>query len=249
MFAMTTTKIPAKRRNTTSMESPWVRYNMRRMQVGLDAWVDPLELSAMQEELDKDVIARTEPHMVKLIGLDLHGNAVQSASGFLYTTSAANIITCKHVRYYTPPNGVEQMEVHRFMARYAADGVQEEVHVLTQPHPLYDLMVLRGSRCATTDFMAAICVAGDVTYVAGFPPESTQVCFSKGMIGSMTPSSMIVNAHADNGWSGGPVVNRRGRLVGVMQQGLGATIKRPDAISATRLHDFLSMNNVPGLSE
>ncbi|GAX86670.1 hypothetical protein CEUSTIGMA_g14078.t1, partial [Chlamydomonas eustigma] len=132
---------------------------------------------------------------------------------------------------------------------YAADGVQEEVHMLTQPHPLYDLMVLRGSRCATTDFRAAICVAGDVAYVAGFPPESTQVCFSKGMIGSMTFSSMIVNAHADNGWSGGPVVNRRGRLVGVMQQGLGATIKRPDAISATRLHDFLFMNNVPGLSE
>jgi len=236
------------------MDSSWVRYNMRRVQVGLDAWVDPSELSAMLEELDKDVIASTEPRMVKLIGFDLHDNVVQSASGFLYTTAAANIITCKHVRYYTPPplpppDGQQQLEVHRFMAQYAADSVQEEVHVLTQPHPLCDLMVLRGSRCATTNFMAANSAAGDVAYVAGFPPESAHVCFSKGMIGSVTPISMTVNAHADNGWSGGPVVNRRGRLVGVMQQGLGVTIKRPDAISAARLHDFLCINNCVGLSE
>lgn len=193
----------------------------------------------MLEELD---IASTEPRMVKLIGFDLHDNVVQSASGFLYTTAAANIITCKHVRYYTPPppDGQQQLEVHRFMAQYAADGVQEEVHVLTQPHPLCDLMVLRGSRCATTNFMAANSAAGDVAYVAGFPPESAHVCFSKGMIGSVTPISMTVNAH---GWSGGPVVNRRGRLVGVMQQGLGVTI------SAARLHNFLCINNCVGLSE
>ncbi len=41
------------------MDSSWVNYNTRRVQVGLDAWVDPSELSAMLEELDKEVIANT----------------------------------------------------------------------------------------------------------------------------------------------------------------------------------------------
>jgi hypothetical protein len=207
-------------------------YNMR---------VDPSELIAMLEDVDKYVISITEARMVKLIGFDLHDNVVQLASGFLYTPSASNIITCKDVRYYTP-SGEQELEVHRFIAQYASDGVQEEVHVLTPPQPLCDLMVLRGSRCATTNLIASNSSSGDVAYVAGFPPDSSHVCFSKGMIGSVTPISMTVTADADTGWSGGPVVNRRGRLVGVMHQGFSA-------ISAARLHNFLCINNCVGLSD
>ena len=96
-------------------------------------------------------------------------------------------------------------------------------------------MVLSGSRRAATDFLADNPVTGDT------------VCHSNGMIGSATPVSLTVDAYADNGWSGGHVVNRRGRLVGVITQGVGNTIKRPEAMSTQRLHDFVVGNNLPGL--
>ena len=239
------------------MASPWINYNMKRVSVGLDAWLNPAELAVMSEELDKSVLASIQPRMVKLTGFDAHGRIVSHASGFLYSTEATLIVTCGHVRFYSPPppqqpppseQPPQQLEVARFRARYASDGMEEDVSMVTAPHPVFDLMLLSGSRRAASNFLASSIGIGDTAYVAGFPPESTAPCFSKGMVGSSTHLSFTVDAHADNGWSGGPVVNKCGQLVGVMQQGLGSTIKRPDAISAGRLHDFVQIHNCIGLS-
>ena len=232
------------------MDSSWAKYNMKRVQFGFDAWVDPSDPSAFQEQHDKDVISRIDPRMVKLTGFDAHGNVVQCASGFQYTKDATLIVTCScnHVRYQPQPQPQPQEPVARFIAKYVSDGVEEEVQISTPPHPLYDLMVLSGSRRASTDFLADNPITGDTVYVSGIPPDGVHVCHSKGMIGSATPVSLTVDAYADNGWSGGPVVNRRGRLVGVITQGVGNTIKRPEAMSTQRLHDFLVVNNLPGLS-
>jgi hypothetical protein len=39
---------------------------MRKVHVGLDVKLDPLQLSNLQEELDKVLLARSEPYVVKL---------------------------------------------------------------------------------------------------------------------------------------------------------------------------------------
>ncbi len=218
--------------------------NMRRVH----AWLDTEEVLGMSEEQDKRVLASLEPRMVKLTGFDAHGNIVQHASGFLYSTEAALIITCSHVRYYSLPHEhPSQLEVARFRARYAIDSTEEDVVVVTTPNPGMDLMLLSGTRPAASNFLAALVAKGDTAYVAGYPPESTELCYSKGMVGLATHLSFTVDADVDNGWSGGPVANKRGHLVGVMQQGLGSTIKRPDAINVSRLHEFVCMHNHIGL--
>ena len=205
------------------MDSSWAKSNMKRMQIGFDTWVSPSDFSSVLEQHDKEVIAKINPYMVKLTGFDVHGNVVQRASGFLYTKDANLIVTCNHVRYppQTQPQTQPQEPVARFIAKYVLDGMQEDVHICTPPHPLYDLMVLSGSRRASTDFLADNPVTGDVVYVSGIPPDEDHVCHSKGMIGLATPASLTVDAYADNGWSGGPVVNQRGQLVGVITQGVG----------------------------
>eukprot|EP00955_Chlamydomonas_euryale_P044367 352866-Chlamydomonas_euryale.AAC.2 len=229
------------------MDLSWLQTNMRRVQFGLDAWVNPQEFCAMQEDQDKSVFANIMPYMVKLTGYDANGTAVHFASGFMYTTKADLIFTCSHIRNYFDSQQTEQ-PVAYFKATYASGGAEEDVQILTPPHPLYDLMLLRGNRRPATNFGAEHMATGDTVYVAGFPPESTQVCYSKGMIGSVSPAAMTVNAHADNGWSGGPVVNMRGRLVAVIYRVVGQSIKRPDAMSASRVHDFALLHNFPGLS-
>ena len=230
--------------------------NMQRGQFGLrDAWAESPNIIAVQEQHDKAVMARVDLHMVKLTGFDAHGNAVQHASGFLYTKAAALIVTCSHVRYQ--PQSQPQELVARFVAQYVADGFEEEVHISTPPHPLYDLMALSGSRRASTNLRAGNPVTGDVVLVFGTPPDEVHVCHSKGTIVTSTPASLMVDAYADKGWSGGPVVNQRGRLVGVIArgrvdntitQGVGnIIINLTEALSTHRLHDFLVGNNLPGL--
>eukprot|EP00798_Chlamydomonas_sp_ICE-L_P017358 gene17357-23661_t len=228
---------------------------MRRFRFGLDAWLEPSEFHALEEDLNKDVIAKTLPFMVKLKGFDASGKLVQEASGFLYTPDRNVIITCNHIRYIPQPPEQQQQPpeqqqpVARFTALYASDGMEEEVHVVTPSYPHYDLMLLRGTRGAPNNFRADHSTAGDKVYVAGFPPGSDKACYSKRMVMSSLFNSVMVDAHADNGWSGGPIVNRHGRLLGVVQQGQGFTIKHPEAISAVLLQVFLGIVDYLGLRD
>lgn len=229
------------------MDPSWAKYNMARVRFGLDAWVDPEDFSTVIQEQDKGVLARIGTCMVKLTGFAADGSPASYGSGFLYTQDDNLIVTCDHVRHFSQPQQPhEQHDVSVFKAMYP-DGMEEEVQVLTPPQAVIDIMLLRGSRRAPRNMLAALPTTGDTAYVAGFPPESTSVCYSKGIIGSTSHADITVDAHADNGWSGGPVVNNFGRLVGVIKRGAGATIKRPLAISPTLLHAFLLENHAPGL--
>ena len=85
---------------------------------------------------------------------------------------------------------------------------------------------------ATTDLLAGYPAIGDTVF------ESASLCFSKGMIGSTSLAAITVDAHADNGWSGGPVINSVGRLVGIISSGASATIKWPEAIQRRTCNPF-----------
>ena len=87
---------------------------------------------------------------------------------------------------------------------------------------------------------------GSTVYLFGFGGNDLDVHFTSGSITSVRPGIYSTSAYADNGFSGGPVVNIAGQIVGVVQRGdEGVTNKQTLLISADRLLTFLQMSGVP----
>jgi hypothetical protein len=81
----------------------------------------------------------------------------------------------------------------------------------------------------------------------GMPAGQAPSC-SKGLIASVTPGAVAITAHADDGFSGGPVVDYMGRLVGVVKEGMGTTLLRVGITPAYDVHSYLLQAGQPGLS-
>lgn len=85
-------------------------------------------------------------------------------------------------------------------------------------------------------------------YALGFSPHFTTPSFSKGIVSNSKIGSITITAHADNGYSGGPVVNTRGQLVGTIKGGtLHTTMQQVNVTSAEQVHVFLLQSKQPGL--
>eukprot|EP00195_Chlamydomonas_chlamydogama_P012785 CAMPEP_0202892542 /NCGR_PEP_ID=MMETSP1392-20130828/2262_1 /ASSEMBLY_ACC=CAM_ASM_000868 /TAXON_ID=225041 /ORGANISM="Chlamydomonas chlamydogama, Strain SAG 11-48b" /LENGTH=148 /DNA_ID=CAMNT_0049576533 /DNA_START=363 /DNA_END=806 /DNA_ORIENTATION=+ len=106
------------------------------------------------------------------------------------------------------------------------DGWSESVSVAAKPHPASgDVMLLKGTRPGPPDMYGlAMASHGHIVCVLGFHAGATQVCISKGVLSPTSHTSWLVAAHADAdaGWSGGPVVNRFGKLMGLVELNQGA---------------------------
>jgi hypothetical protein len=61
------------------------------------------------------------------------------------------------------------------------------------------------------------------------------------------PGLVAITAQADDGFSGGPVVDKHGRLLGVVKSALGTTIMRIGITPNYDLHTYLLQAGYPGL--
>ena len=226
---------------------------MKRIRIGLDVGVDPIEFMNMQEDFDKQLLAKLEPNMVKLYGMDDAMQPVMECSGFLYTAEPY-IMTAGHAYLWGKRAADDKKAVPAssgatsFRAVYH-DGTSEPVSVAVKPNPsICDAMLLQGTRPGPPDLHArAVASRGDIIYVAGFPPGSIQVCISKGMLSATSFDSWFVTAHADSGWSGGPVVNKFGQLMGLVELGSGVHQKMVRVVPAQSLHIFSRFSGMPSL--
>eukprot|EP00198_Chlamydomonas_reinhardtii_P014169 XP_001703506.1 predicted protein [Chlamydomonas reinhardtii] len=74
------------------------------------------------------------------------------------------------------------------------------------------------------------------------------IAILKGIVSNSKIGSITITAHADNGYSGGPVVNTRGQLVGTIKGGtLHTTMQQVNVTSAEQVHVFLLQSKQPGL--
>lgn len=98
---------------------------------------------------------------------------------------------------------------------------------------------------------AAPATVGDTVYVVGFKGiDEAQLTFSEGVVSYQSVSSMTVTAYADAGFSGCPVLNMDGFLVGMVVAGDGFAIKQVKILPAQLLHAVLVISEpvLPGLS-
>lgn len=200
-------------------------------------------LEAVQTH-DRSIYDKMKARMVRVCGISRDGSTVITLSGFIVGPSAASalpphglIVTAGHA--LTP-------HVERFRVQYA-DGSEEDASIALRPPRgnVPDLMILEGSRPAKLPQTSG-CSHSDTIYALGFGALNELSC-SKGTISSAAIGAMTIAAHADNGFSGGPVVNLDGKLVGVVKGLVGTTVPAVGITPAADLHTYLLQAGFPGL--
>lgn len=88
---------------------------------------------------------------------------------------------------------------------------------------------------------------GDPVCVVGFKGvDEAQLSISDGIVSFSTMDTMHITAHADNGYSGSPVLSSDGYFVGMVKAGLGISIKQVEVVPAQVIHAFLTSKGLPG---
>jgi hypothetical protein len=185
------------------------------------------------------LVTLTLTQVVKIHGFSMEGRPTGQFSGFIH---GSVIVAAGHMLGFGEPPAMS------FKVTYPTDGFQEAVQVVAQPMPgnVPDLMLLRGTRTGMA-FQPAGLAPMSTVYAFGYTGnESTPSC-SKGSVANTTPGAVAITAHADNGFSGGPVVDMHGRLMGVVQGSLGSTIMRVGVTPSYDLHTYLLQSRQPGL--
>lgn len=194
---------------------------------------------------DRSICDKIKTRTVQVQGFDRDGRLAATSSGFTVGPSAASampprglIVAAGHA--LTPP-------VQRFKVQYS-DGHLEDVDIVAQPPAanVPDLMILGGSRHAEL-MQTSSCRATDTVYVLGCGTLN-QLSFSRGTVSSAAAGAMTITAHAaDIGFSGGPVVDVDGALVGVVKGPVGTTMLAVGITPVHDLHTYLLCAGLPGL--
>lgn len=204
--------------------------------------VTPLSILEAEEAHDQMTRAKMEPRMAKVEGLNCDGDVVGTFSGFIVgpsvlraSTSAHHglIVTAGHALHFSSP-GASMPPAERFRVKYT-DGSVEDVRIIVPPPAsnVPDLMLLEGSRSVPLMQADAASFNSNV-YALGYDALQQLAC-NRGSVASTKAGAVSITAHADNGFSGGPVVDLKGQLVGIIKAELGVTIK---AVGITPAYDL-----------
>lgn len=88
---------------------------------------------------------------------------------------------------------------------------------------------------------------GDQVCVVGFRGvDEAQLSISDGIVSYVNMETMHITAHADEGYSGSPVLSSEGYVVGMVKVGVGTSIKQVEVVPADNIHSFLRSKGLPG---
>lgn len=207
------------------------------MRFGLDGFIDPLQLAAMTQDLDKLVLSKAGAHLVKVQSVDDLGHSFE-LTGFHFGTHDL-VITAGHASQVPQPDQPGQTRPAAQYKITSPEGKVEDATEVGRPNLNFDCMVLQRASTGSVLY-SAVASPGDTVYVLGFPPGSLKPAVSKGMVSTRAASTFQVLAHAAHGWSGGLVVNFRSEVVGMVKGGTNEMVVRLNAV------DLSAMNVVLG---
>ncbi|GIL56780.1 hypothetical protein Vafri_12091 [Volvox africanus] len=201
---------------------------MARMQLGFN--ISPAgDFNAPAELCENQVHSNMLPFLVKIFAQTQDGQQVGEFTGFLYSAASTGIVTVGHIVGFQGSSVTTSgapLVSEKFRVLYT-DGTEEDAVLMKHaPNNLPDIAILRGSRCAPRSLFGTVWATGDIIYAIGFSPASRDPGTSKGTVSCDTVGSIAIAAHADDGYPGGPVVNWRGRLVGIIKGPIGSTAKQ-----------------------
>ena len=197
----------------------------------------------LAEKRGKHMIERSKSLLVHMVCMDPHDEIVGNFNGLFYLGGGQDplVLTIAHMICF---NGAT-----KYMAAfYAEDGTTHMLGLAllkagaevpgVQPPPapqahvyLPDLAVFRVNTSGTDMPMLApplppaVTSIGDKTYIIALTADDHTLSFSEGVVSSVCIDACTTTAYADHGYSGAPVIDMRGHLLGLVVRGVGTAIK------------------------
>ena len=241
-------------------------YNRERSLYGLPVEYELGRATAeLVEKRGKQLLSRSKSLLALLLCVDAGENIVGAMNGTFYLGGGQLplILTTAHiigwggaVKYrasFDSEDGVPCLLDLELLKSGAV--IPHETAAPPQAHKFSpDLAVFR----CKTDRMPALAPPlpprapsiGDKTYIMAYTGGASRVLnMSDGIVSAASWNKYTTTAYADHGYSGAPVIDMRGFLLGVVVDGIGASIKQVSFVPATTIHAFLQTGEpqLPGL--
>ncbi len=222
-------------------------------------------MSKYQEVRRKHVHEAVRNLVVKVICLDSGNNCVGFFNGFFYHDTEPLLITSGHIVewngateyaavFYQGTASEERVSLGKPIKVGAAAGMKNTPQGVAYMAREPDVAVFRISQQPPHPHRVAAAVAavGDDVYSVGFKGVSeAALVFSEGIVTSLGLAGMSISAYADEGFSGAPVFNGDGRLVGMVQgiNGDSTRTLQVNTVPSLTIHNFLKhvTPELPGL--
>lgn len=242
-------------------------YNKARLMIGLPVEYELGRSTAeLMETRSKQLLARANSLLVQLICMNAVDKRVGTFNGVFYLGGGQDplILTTAHVLgwggavKYQAAFSSEDNTAHTIGLELLKSGsiILNQPATAPQAHEFSpDLAVFR-CNVQTSDMPPlgpplppAVAAIGDFTYIMAYEGESRGLNLSNGIVSSASFDKYTTTAYADHGYSGAPVIDMRGFLLGIVQRGFGVAIKQVTFVPSATIHAFLQSGSpqLPGL--
>jgi hypothetical protein len=204
--------------------------------------LSPFQADAAADARSKKTTARTIPakalqSLVLVVAQDADGEILSKGSGFVFDKD--KVATNLHVL-----KGAD-----RGYVKTLSTGITYKIDRITGSDPDNDLcvFVIKGIEASSLPLGSASRVQiGDDIYVAG-NPRGLEGTITKGIISSMRPerSLMQIDAAISPGSSGGPVINTKGEVIGIVKSTITSGQNLNFAIPVDALKKMKNVHNMP----
>lgn len=212
------------------------RRRMTRWQKGGDEFSQ--QLQAFMERGEVDTLTKASEALGKVT--DHAGQFLGSA--FFYCSQPYVLTACRVVVDGTNQKrqGLKVQTVSSQMDAEAVWGDSQR-----------DIAVLKVVGMTNNWLRASHIGLGQTGYVLGYSFDTNELRVSKGLISytKIPGLEAQIAAHADNGYSGGPVLTRDGRVCGMILRGAGVKVWTTYFIPAYGIAALLSTTKLPNLVE
>jgi hypothetical protein len=221
-------------------------------------------VSKYRQERRKQVLNVVKHQVVKIVCSDGNGDCVGFFNAFFYLDTEPLLLTAGHIVGWngaTVYTAVLQQRTESELCVQlgqpikvgAEAGMQHTAQGVAFMSRQPDIAVFRcpqqppvPPRCSA----ALIAATGDDFYSVGYKGvDEAQLVFSEGTITSVGLSGMVLSGCIDESFSGAPVFNSDGYLVGMVQGGDGTAIMQVNMVPTYTIHHFLQTGEpvLPGL--
>lgn len=242
-------------------------YNRARLMMGFPVEFEHGRSTAeLTEKRSKQLLARAKSLLVQLICLDENGTRVGALNGTFYLGGGQEplVLTTAHVLgwggavKYVAAFTSEDNVPHTVDLELCKSGPINPNLVATAPQANEYSPDLAVFRCKVDvhdmpqlapPLPPTVPTVGDITYIAAYEGVDRVLSFTDGIVSSASLDKYTTTAYADSGYSGAPVIDMRGFLLGIVLRGFGVTIQQVSFVPANIIHAFLQSGQpqLPGL--
>jgi len=210
------------------------------------------DIAELPEKRGKQLLQRAQNLVPQLLGYDAEGKVVVTLNGVFYLGDgqAPLVLTTAHIIGW---GGAETYKA-RVMIEGGLTGLidmqllkagKKMVDIVAaspQPHEYFpDVAVfecLQQPPMLPPPMPAKTSSLGDICYILAYTGDG-QLNFSCGMVSSVSVNLCTTTAYADNGFSGAPVIDQRGCLLGLVTRGHGNSNKQVSFLPVTLIQGYL----------